>query len=201
MEEPSSIEGLVFEISQGTRSLGAERGTDLLLLLVYLRWRLRDDRDSWVRLHDAGRGLNQLRLLEQLTEDLIASGGERIPLLPFVEDDGKALHWSVAAMTRWGPDAEAFEAVLSLRRRELSKTSVDHETADEIAELMVACLPGEPTRVLDPACGIGTCLLAAYRARAHANCTASRSTPGQRPSRACASSWLGPSRGSLPATR
>jgi predicted ATPase len=166
MDHTSSIDGLIFEFFHGARSLGAERGTDLLLLLAYLRWRLRDDRTAWDRLPDATASDEQLDVLGHLVADLVPASGREVPLGAFVEDGGKALHWIASAMTRWGADSQGFEAVLRIRRKELSKASVDHETANEVAQLMVACLPGQPERVLDPACGIGTCLLAAHHAGA-----------------------------------
>lgn len=170
MDRPRDIDRLAYDFADATRSLGSERGTDLLLILLYARWWCaKNAPDAWENIqHRPPSELHGVDLLN-LHPDMAASAGTNsAPEL--MEDGGKAMGFALRAIESL-PVAishEAFEAILDLRLGRLSKASAEHETSRQSAELMVACLPYRPGTVLDPACGIGTCLLHAHRAGAQA---------------------------------
>ncbi|WP_210493656.1 DUF3696 domain-containing protein [Patulibacter sp. SYSU D01012] len=165
------LEDVVFRVADATRSLGLEEGTDLLLQLIYLRWATeRDQRDGgWDALRD------QLTMSRQPEQILDRALEEHVPFWrghykSVAEDGGHALRFSVDALNAWplGPEPTAmrdelhgaFEAVLRIRSQRLSRAGMESETPGSAARLMAALLPAGAS-LLDPACGIGSTLLAA----------------------------------------
>lgn len=173
-EEPLDIQQVAFNLLSGTRSMGLELGSDLALVLAYLRWWTSERLPTlgWAEVSSAVDGSEQPRLemlWQMLAEDLSRRTGKSLELPPLREDGGEAMYFAETTIDGVPPTEipELFEAILAARRLRLSRAHAETETSPEIARMLVACLPpGGFSTVLDPACGIGTCLIEAARAGA-----------------------------------
>jgi predicted ATPase/16S rRNA G966 N2-methylase RsmD len=155
---------LVYRLADGTRPLGVESGLDLLLFLSYARW-WADERDTslWWHLSEADRGLD-LAAFEMLRQTAAEDAGCKERLTAFVIDGGDAMVRAIRALADQPAAAmpAVFEEVLALRDARLSRLA-GQRSSGRIAELMVAAAEEPLGRVLDPACGVGDCLLEALR--------------------------------------
>jgi predicted ATPase len=159
---------LVADLLDAVRSLGMERGIDLLLVLLYGRWSVAADNPPlWQDLCspelDSGA---RLALLRPFVVSEVVPG----PLLDRVAsaDSGGVvgLVFELLDSVSQGQVGDLFERVLAERSRLLSRAAVESDTPPELAQLMLAAARPDLRDVLDPACGTGTCLLAAHRAGA-----------------------------------
>jgi hypothetical protein len=163
----SDIDSFAFSLFQMTRSVGMEHGSDLLLQLIYLRG---TSDGNWRKLHDVmTRDVGSPTLM---VEELVGRTVEpwKVPPLP-IEVDDRTIRNVVSALDAWPFESRSeedtralasglFEAVLRLRSERLSLAGSWSETPLAVAELMAAVVVKPGDRICDPACGLGTALLA-----------------------------------------
>ena len=172
------IDDFAFHLFNITRGVGMEQGSGLLLQLLYLRWAAHepevdgDHRRTWIVLrNDIARGVVKPGpILQDTLEQRLGPWGHAVSLPP--DDGGRTIEALILELDAWPfntPDkaavrqiaARLFETVLRLRSERFSRAGGETETPTSIARLSVGAAVRPGARVIDPACGIGTTLMAA----------------------------------------
>lgn len=159
---------------EATRSLGIERGVDLVLHALFVRWVTThgDGEERWREL-DAVTTENELvhrfAQLAVFREQATGLGFDDANVYPealrlVLRLIDQSIPWTATVSEQHEQIADAFDQTLGHLSR-LGKQAGESETPVSVADLMAALTVRPGDYVLDPVCGNGTGLLAAARAQ------------------------------------
>jgi predicted ATPase/type I restriction-modification system DNA methylase subunit len=157
-----------------TRGVGVERGVDLVLHALFVRW-LTTQADGEQRWRELGASSNddelthrfaQLDIFRESTSDsrLDDADAYRQTLRSILHIIDDSISWSLNIAAQREQIADAFDETLGALSR-LGKQSGESDTPQFLADLMAALTVRPGDSVLDPVCGNGTGLLTAARAQ------------------------------------
>lgn len=169
---------LAHRLLDAARGIGTERAVDLALNVLFVRWMTLNATDTargaeaWQALTNAPSPVDLARQFSKLAiyfdktkPSPVETAMEADINGPVISAVVHALETSLSSEASHALDllAEAFDAVLA-QLEQLGKQAGEADTPTGVADLMVALTVRAGDRVLDPACGNGTSLLAAARA-------------------------------------
>lgn len=155
-----------------TRGIGVERGVDLVLHALFVRW-LTTQADGERRWRELGASSNDdelahrfalLDIFRETSSDsrLDDADAYRQTLRSILQTIDQSISWSVETAKQREQIADAFDETLRSLAR-LGKQSGESDTPQFLADLMGALTVRPGDSVLDPVCGNGTGLLTAAR--------------------------------------
>ncbi|QOR69383.1 DUF3696 domain-containing protein [Ruania alkalisoli] len=165
---------LSWELLDATRGLGVERGVDLVLHALFVRWVTthNDDVEGWRELRAAATDerlvqcfirfdISREQTDEARLDDAEAYPGTLRTILHLID---RSIPWTATVAEQHEQIADTFDESLGYLSR-LGKQAGESETPVAVADLMATLTVRPGDYVLDPVCGNGTGLLAAARAQ------------------------------------
>lgn len=144
------------------REVGIDRGLSIAVELVYLAWRLshsEDGRRAWQELHKRVDGHHRKIRLHQDNLSALADDIERVPANVLREVLDVINHAPIDSGDAWLTDV--VEALVDSSTLRAGRYRAEHSSPEWLAALL-ADLTGPGERVIDPACGYGSTLLALH---------------------------------------
>jgi predicted ATPase len=156
------------------RSVGTERGVDLVLHALFVRW-LATQTDGQLKWRELGESATDEELVTRFmsldmfrgpsaTARLDDTVAYRESLRTILRVIDKSISWTVDATEQRAQIADAFDETLG-HLSQLGRQSGEFETPPFVADLMAELTVRAGDHVFDPVCGIGTGLLTAARAQ------------------------------------
>ncbi|ROR89997.1 DUF3696 domain-containing protein [Nocardioides aurantiacus] len=163
---------LSWALMNATRGVGVERGVDLVLHALFVRW-LTTQADGESRWRELGASSNdddlahrfaRLDIFRETSSDsrLDDADAYRQTLRSILHTIDDSIPWSLDIAEQREQIADAFDETLEHLSR-LGKQSGESDTPRSLADLMAALTVRPGDSVLDPVCGNGTGLLTAAR--------------------------------------
>ena len=165
---------LSWALLEATRSVGVERGVDLVLHALFVRW-LTTQAGGQQRWQELGASTTDEELVHRFTQlDIFRdqANGSRLDdadayretLRSILHIIDQSIPWTTSIAEQRDQIADAFDETLGHLSR-LGKQSGESDTPPFVADLMAALTVRPGDAVLDPVCGNGTGLLTAARAQ------------------------------------
>ncbi|MEQ7848981.1 HsdM family class I SAM-dependent methyltransferase [Nocardioides kribbensis] len=164
---------LSWALLESARGIGVERGVDLVLHALFVRW-LATQSAGQARWHELVTSANDEELVErfnhldifreQSSDVYLDAEAYRSTLRSLVEIIDQSIPTTGPVDAQRDEIADTFDETLGHLSR-LGKQSGESDTPRDVARLMVALTVRPGDRVLDPACGNGTGLLLAAKAQ------------------------------------
>lgn len=165
---------LSWELLEATRSVGVERGVDLVLHALFVRW-LTTQADGERRWQALGASTTDDELVHRFAEldvfreqpiaaHLHDADAYRAVLRAILHIIDESVPWKMSDGGQRDLLADAFDETLGHLSR-LGKQAGESDTPLYVAELMAALTVRPGDQVLDPVCGNGTGLLTAARSQ------------------------------------